>query len=719
MINAPSHTRQRRPGSERGMSLVELLVSVAILSLGMIVAMVIYQAARESYKRGENETEQQQVARIAFDLISREVRLAGLNLYPDGDKTRPDEAIEAAFDRAIVIRADFDGDEVSEAGTPELALAGGAYATVSTGNDEIHGFVLAKSKPDGTSVGPDTFSFDVDVGQAMRDGAVESVTVGNVALDLNDPPYTLYRFGLDNDSGQFGSAGFVNRTVLADNIRTMRFRYFDRSGNELSAPGGDDSEAAVDVRRAIHRVSIELETLTRNPDPRTKEYGRFQLLGQVTPRNRGKIRLPDVGSTPFPPGQPATPDVISGHCKGLVVDWPDNPDHDQVSYYRIRYGTDPFNLDRAASTTGGEYYLNWLEHDVDYTVKIEAFNSAGMTSPPSTPVTVRTTNVNTPDSPVNTQISVGTNGGLDLSWDAVTQNVVQVPDTVLRDHSGYRLYRATSPGVTADPSNLRADESTLGSYSTPAFVDRQTVNCRPYFYTLTAVDTCGVESTIASELSGQITSIENPRTPSSVHAFFDGGKIRLQWQTVLNDVDGAPVWIEDYKIFRTDPMPLMSFPMAPIGFFHVETVRGANEYVDNLPPAGYRYWYAVTAFDDCGNESGWSQTTTPRCSFNGSVVFDEPGHDEQKWPTANLEVRVASASGTYEELRLHFSNETDGSGYSETLSGPGPDWTYDVQGPGVGMFTEGWYTVIAEVDQFDGAIRCTSSATRRFHLSDD
>ena len=261
MKKAPSRTRPRRRVSERGMTLVELLVSVVILSLGMIVAMVIYQAARESYKRGENETEQQQVARIAFDLISREVRLAGLNLYPDGDKTRPDEAIEAAFARAIVIRADFDGDEATENLDPELALAGGAYATVSTGNDEIHGFVLAKSLPDGTSVGPDSFSFDVDVGQAMRDGAVESVNVGNIALNLNDPPYTLYRFGLDNNSGEFGSAGFVNRTVLADNIRTMRFRYFDRAGNEISAPGGDDTDAAVDARRAIHRVRIEFHFL--------------------------------------------------------------------------------------------------------------------------------------------------------------------------------------------------------------------------------------------------------------------------------------------------------------------------------------------------------------------------------------------------------------------------------------------------------------------------
>jgi len=700
------------------MSLVELLVAVAILSLGMIVALVIYQAARESYKRGENETEQQQIARIAFDLISREVRLAGLNLHPDGDKTRPDEAIEAAFDRAIVIRADFDGDEPSEAGDPELTLAGGAYASVSTGNDEIHGFVLAKSNPDGTSVGPDSFSFEVDVGQSMRDGAVEAVTVGNVALDLDDPPYTLYRFGLDNESGQFGSPGFVNRTVLADNIRSLRFRYFDRAGNEISAPGGNDTDTGIDARAAIHRVSVELETLTRNPDPRTKEYGTFALTGQVTPRNRGKIRVPDVGSTPFPPGQPEMPEVIAGHCKGLVVNWPSNPEHDQVSYYRILYGTDPFNLDQTASTSGGGYYLDGLAEDTDYTVKIEAYNAL-MGSRPSTPVTVRTQNLNTPDAPADMTASMGASGGLDLSWGAVTRNEVQVPDTFLRDLAGYRVYRDDSPGVTADPSSLYVDEGTVRALSTPGYADQQTVSCRPYYYLVTAVDRCGVESIASAEVSGQVTSNDIPRTPPSAHAFLDEGNTRLRWQPVQSDVNGAPIWIEDYKIYRTDPLPSMSFPMVPIGFFLLETVSGATEYVDGPAPAGYRYWYAVTAIDDCGNESGWTQAITPRCSFNGDVVFEDPDHDEQKWPTARIEVLVASASGSYDELRLYFTNEDDGTQYSETLSGPGPDWRYYAQGPGEGLFTEGWYTVVAEVDQFDGTATCTNSATLRFHLSDD
>jgi hypothetical protein len=40
-------------------------------------------------------------------------------------------------------------------------------------------------------------------------------------------------------------------------------------------------------------------------------------------------------------------------------------------------------------------------------------------------------------------------------------------------------------------------------------------------------------------------------------------------------------------------------------------------------------------------------------------------------------------------------------------------------GPGEGPFTEGWYTITAEVDQYDGPVLCTKSATRRFLLSND
>ena len=114
--------------------------SFALLALATAALLLLYEGARRSYKSGENRTEQQQVVRIAFDKLSSDLRLAGYNHNPDGRRDRPDEAIEAAFDTAIIIRADFDALDPDEALDPERELARtgtGGFRVVSTGNDEI------------------------------------------------------------------------------------------------------------------------------------------------------------------------------------------------------------------------------------------------------------------------------------------------------------------------------------------------------------------------------------------------------------------------------------------------------------------------------------------------------------------------------------------------------------------------------------------------------
>ena len=52
---------------QRGVTLVELLVAVAVLAIAILIALLLYDAGRKSFKKGENVTEQQQAVRIAFD----------------------------------------------------------------------------------------------------------------------------------------------------------------------------------------------------------------------------------------------------------------------------------------------------------------------------------------------------------------------------------------------------------------------------------------------------------------------------------------------------------------------------------------------------------------------------------------------------------------------------------------------------------------------------
>ena len=129
---------------ERGMTLVEILVAVAILAIAMIVILTIYDLSRKSYKKGENVSEQQQSVRIAFDQLVADLRMTGFNYNPDGNSARPDEQFEATYDTAVVIRADFDNEDPVASLTPESTLGGTTFLAVSTGNDEIYSYVLAK-----------------------------------------------------------------------------------------------------------------------------------------------------------------------------------------------------------------------------------------------------------------------------------------------------------------------------------------------------------------------------------------------------------------------------------------------------------------------------------------------------------------------------------------------------------------------------------------------
>ena len=127
---------------ERGFTLVEMIIASAIFAIAAAVAFILYGAAQRSYKAGQNFTDQQQNTRAAFDRVLSDLRNAGYNYNPDGSKSRGDEQIEAAYDTAIVLRADLDFEDPALSLAPEGSIKG-VYNVVSTGNDEVVAYVLA------------------------------------------------------------------------------------------------------------------------------------------------------------------------------------------------------------------------------------------------------------------------------------------------------------------------------------------------------------------------------------------------------------------------------------------------------------------------------------------------------------------------------------------------------------------------------------------------
>jgi prepilin-type N-terminal cleavage/methylation domain-containing protein len=664
---------------ERGMSMVEVLVALAVLVVAATIALLIYEASRKSFKRGENVSEQQQAVRIAFDRLTSDLRMAGFNYNPDGAGNRPDEQIEAAFDTAVVVRADYDAEDATLSTTPESTLDGSAFLTVSTGNDEI--VVYALAKPDGSST--DTLTFSADVAEAQRDGDVETINVPNVALVHDDPPYTLYRITLDNDGSLLNTNGFFTRTPLVENVQSMNFRYYSQVGNQVNSTfdlgtiaddiGGAEDASDVATRASIRRIGIEVVGLTRDPDlewvdvndtnPNTRRYQKFPLNGDVTPRNLGMVGIQDLASDITPPSKPGTPQLIPGHCEGLFAMWAANPVDEQVTTYRLNLGVAAGAYTITRSTGGTSIFVGELAMGNTYYGMIQASDAAGNLSIPSNEASTALSDVNVPEAPTNPAATSDLNGAVKLTWDAVTENTQALPaaDPNLRDLAGYRVYRSPSPNFT--PGTPLVDETIVGNKPNPDYIDQTVVNCKTYYYQITAADKCANESAPSVEVYGMSTSNVQPLAPQNVQVFFQGlSQVKLTWDPVVQDVNGDTITIENYNVYRTStPLPNNVTPTDASGFTMVGTATGVTEYVESyLVPIGYTHWYAVSAIDECPNESQVSAPVRPECAFSGDVVFVEPSNGQPVAGVVPVTVAVQNSIDTFTQVTLEFFHVTNG-----------------------------------------------------------
>ena len=727
----------RHSTAEAGLSLVELLVSMTILSLVTVIALNVFEEARTSYKLGENLSEQQQIARIGFDIIATDIRAAGFNVNPDGNADRPDEPIEAAFPTALVVRGDFDNGDPVASLDPEATLTAGPYLTVTTGNDEIRAYVLAKE--DGSS--SETLTYYADVGNQQRNGVVEQVDIPNVALTQDDPPYTLYRVQLDDDD-----AATPVKIAMVDNVRRLQFRYFDQSGNELSLSSGGDSLVQRRDRAAVRRVEVVLESLTRDPDirwqddsdpdPDTRQFRKYELVGDVTPRNIGKAGIKDFRSDVVPPAAPQpAPSLYPGHCGGLFVRWNPNPPADEVAYYRVHYRSINPTLSGISERSTGDtwYYLGGLTDGTEYQVGIQAVDAAGNRSPRSAWAAQTTNNTNTPSAPESPAL-VDTGAGLELTWDAVETNsgstAGDLESPLIRDLAGYRLHRSTQAGFAPSASTVYADFDVLPPRAAPYYLDDMLASCTRYYYRVSAVDGCGREGAPSDEVFGDGPAGAEPAIPLDDFSYFDGGGVMMTWSPVSTDVDGNPLLLDTYEVWRSDFTDIGVVPNKPGGYiYHMPLVTGGQTHFFDpiVVPPGKEIHYIVRALDGCGNVSDWSSRASPQCNFDGLLEILSPDNTATVFGASAVRVGIQGVPAPladYSEARFTFSHEA-GAQADVTVIVPGPalagsppyfNYMWDAQ-PGAGS-AEGWYRVRVEVVQSDGASNCVAAKAIRVQVDD-
>ena len=297
--------------AEAGIGLAETLIAWTLFLVVMLGALSTLSTLRACHARALSALDAGERARTAIETIASDIRLAGCGVDPDGAAGRPDEALEGAWGGAIVVRADFDGDESGARDEPERSIAG-VFPSAATGNDEIVAYALRRENGTG---GVD-LSFEADVFSSMlvttdggtlaaaRDGEVEAVRLTRV-LAAGDgaagPGATLYRASVANNAALWGTGSAVVWQPVADGISTLSFSYFDEDGEEIPAPGG--AESSRHVRARIAAVEVRIVALESRPDaawtdpadldPATSHYRKAECIQRVAILNRGRAARRD------------------------------------------------------------------------------------------------------------------------------------------------------------------------------------------------------------------------------------------------------------------------------------------------------------------------------------------------------------------------------------------------------------------------------------------
>jgi prepilin-type N-terminal cleavage/methylation domain-containing protein len=760
---------------EKGFTLVEMIIASAIFAIAAAVAFILYEAAQRSYKAGQNFTDQQQNTRAAFDRVLSDLRNAGYNYNPDGSKNRPDEQIEAAYDTAIVLRADLDFEDATLSAAPESSIKG-VYNVVSTGNDEIVAYILAK--PGWTGGSTLNFNADIDnstrstitylgnnISVGPRDGVTEPVRMGNVALVEDSPPYTLYRVTLNNDMTNYSSganptaASFFVKQPVADNIKSMTFRYYDDQGNLVSPNTPDDAsddigggDANIPIRARIRRIVVDLVGMTPDPDLRyldpaeastssTAHYRKFDLTSDVTPENLGRSGIQDSDTTP--PGQVSpAPTICGGHCQGVLVNYTGRPASELVTSYNVGYGTTSAATPYVVNTPYPHYdngVASYTTHSFirdaahfgqgsTWYFKVQGKDSSGnvgtFSGSTSSGALLDTTIPAAPASGWATQKGSSTHpahdGDIEVHWDAVTTNAsgptgcTDADAPMIRDLAGYRVWRGATSSFPVTGSPL-AGEAVLNA-GTLQFTDNNSISqCQTYYYKVVAADLCGTISALSPAIAGSSDTTIVPLAPGSVNASRTSqNTVTITWAPVIQDVNSRNISVSSYDVVYaagTVGMPPSSgmfqpVPGSPVTSPIVTLVHNLTTTDKQyLQVQNNTYYYQVRASDACPNYSAYSAATQASCTFNGTPSLS-PSDGTHVAGSTPLSISISGGGDTYVRARIHIPNPGGGADvYDQTATVYPfvfPNWNAAAAPPG-------GYTVYYEVENSNGCINFRTS----------
>lgn len=260
-----------------GFSLIELMIALVLGLLVLGAAFVVFQSNQNSYRANEGLNRIQESARVAFELMSQDIRSAG------GSACSTASVVETTGTQSNAFR-----DAPISGNASQLTVVSGEDAAFRITASSATSITLDSSQiSDATErfeVGDWLLLCNVRKSFVVQATSVTSSSIGFAALpggynpgaDPHAPPSSLMVGRLrsarwyvaDNDRG--GSSLFVSRfggagEEVTDGVQSIAFSYLQQGGSSYTSSPGDWS-TVIGVRAALVLTGQDVDgkALTRN-----------------------------------------------------------------------------------------------------------------------------------------------------------------------------------------------------------------------------------------------------------------------------------------------------------------------------------------------------------------------------------------------------------------------------------------------------------------------
>jgi len=300
-----------KQSSEQGFSIIELMISTAVLLVVMSTALSFFARGQAVYTNERVTLDMVQDMRTVFDRFTNEIRMAGSGL------PAPRGVIEGS-PTTLIVRGDFNNIATIITSVSPITVSGSTAAfpvgtttnfaagqTISLINNLTGVSALAKitevDSAGGTIKVDRNDLFPIESGaQLTDDPATNSFPAGTIINVIERRTYSIITTGADKgaitrtliyENTQSAGTPIQSEEIIARNVLDengnpgLRFTYFKPDGTS----SGLDTDGNVIPSEAV-KVQIDLQARSANVDIQTGRYRTFiysalvQVRGQYVPR---------------------------------------------------------------------------------------------------------------------------------------------------------------------------------------------------------------------------------------------------------------------------------------------------------------------------------------------------------------------------------------------------------------------------------------------------